>query len=117
MAQTQTPLHAVGLSAVDPALPAPAGRVAEQPVPGGGISQAFAVRAAEQLVGGGSTNVGCVAAEQPTPGGLQAGGTLTSDLDAEEAQLRRDIAALERQRAEEQFWKQRQQQRTDAQLR
>ena len=110
-AQAQTLSHA-GSSAVDPALAATANRTAEQSSPGGGSSYAYAGVAAEQPTGGGSTYAARVAAEQPTFGGPLAGGTpnAASDLDAEEARLRRDIAALERQRAEEWFWKQRQQQ-------
>ena len=56
-------------------------------MPGGRIPQAFAGAAAEQLTGGGPTYGGRVAAGQPTSAGLQAGGTQSSNLDAEEAQL------------------------------
>ena len=85
-------------------------------MPGGGLaSYNLAGVAAEQPTGGGFAYAGCAAAEQPTPGGLLAGDT--SDLDAEEAQLRREIAAVARQREEARFWKPRQQQQTVAALR
>ena len=114
----QSPPHAGGLSPVDPGLPTTTGRDAEHPVTGCGTANAFAGVAAEQPTGGGSTYAARDAAEQHACGGLQAGATLPSDLDAEEARLRRDIAALRQQRAEEQFWKRRQQQqRTVAHLR
>ena len=62
-------------------------------MPGGGLaSYNLAGVAAEQPTGGGFAYAGRAAAEQPTPGGLLAGDT--SNLDAEEAQIQHDIAAL-----------------------
>ena len=114
----QTPQHAVGLSAVDPALPAPTGRSAEQTVSGGGSPYALTGAAAEQLAGGRCTNGGSVAAEQPTPVGLRSGANLpSSQLDTEEARLLRDIAVLRRQQEEEWFWAERMREKRVAALR